>query len=78
MMSSIPYDEGWHVYIDDKEVETYSQYNTFLGFDIPEGNHKIKLKYKIPYFKEGTIISISTLVLFIIFEVVKKYKKNKT
>ena len=78
MMSSIPYDEGWHVYIDDKEVETYSQYNTFLGFDIPKGNHKIKLKYKIPYFKESTIISISTLVLFIIFEVVKKYKKNKT
>ena len=77
MMSSIPYDEGWHVYIDDQEVETYTQYNTFLGFDIPKGNHKIVLKYKMPYIKEGIAISLSTLLLIIGYEIYKKKRINK-
>ena len=77
MMSSIPYDEGWHVYIDDKEVDTYGQYDALLGFDIPKGNHNIKLKYSIPYLKEGSIVSLITLVSIISFELIKKHKKNK-
>lgn len=77
MMSTIPYDEGWHVYIDDSEVTTYTQYNTFLGFDIPKGKHKIVLKYKPPYFKEGIAISLTTLLLIIGYEIVTKIYKNK-
>jgi uncharacterized membrane protein YfhO len=76
-MSTIPYDEGWHVSIDDKEVTTYTQYNTFLGFDIPKGKHKIVLKYKPPYFKEGIAISLTTLLLIIGYEIVTKIYKNK-
>lgn len=79
MMSSIPYDQGWHVYIDDKEVDTYAQYNSFLGFDISKGEHKIKLRYKTPYLIEGLVISLTTFLLIIVYEIIIfLYKKRKT
>lgn len=77
IMSSIPYDEGWHVYVDDKEVETYGQFNAFLGFDLSQGEHKIKLKYKTPYLKEGLLVSCISFICIIVFDIVNKKLKNK-
>lgn len=63
VFTSIPYDEGWHVYVNDKEVSTFKIGNALLGFDIDAGDHEIVLKYKIPYFNLGMFISFSCLVM---------------
>jgi uncharacterized membrane protein YfhO len=66
MYSSIPYDEGWRVYIDGEEVDTFDIGNALLGFDVPAGEHKIVLNYNIPYMKIGLVLtSISTLGLVV-------------
>ena len=61
--TSIPYDEGWHVKVDNKEVKTESLANALLVFAAPSGNHKIKIYYKIKGLGLGIIISLISLTI---------------
>lgn len=63
---SIPYEEkGFTIYVDDK-VTPYEKINdTFIGFEINEGFHNIKIIYTSPYLLEGMIISICGYMIFI-------------
>ena len=72
--TSIPYDEGWNVYIDGERTNTFLIGNSLLGFDINDGDHEITLVYKIPYFKTGMGISIGSLSVIIGYAVLKKKK----
>lgn len=76
--TSIPYDEGWHVYIDGKEVETYALADTLLTVKAEKGNHKIKFVYKIPHFKVGLLCSITALLILILPPLIKKYYIKNT
>lgn len=72
--TSIPYDEGWNVYVDDEKVDTFDIGNCLLGFDVLEGEHNIVFEYHIPYFKISTCISIISLSLLVGYYVHKKKK----
>lgn len=65
-MTSIPYDDGWKIYCDGEEVETYILLDAFLGAELPEGEHEIRLVYCSPGIKEGLIITLSGIILFLI------------
>ena len=82
--TSIPYDAGWHVYVDDKEVDTFSIGNALLAFNADKGTHKIKMVYRIPYFRIGLVFSVISLLIMIfskniaaLFNKVKPKKKHK-
>lgn len=64
--TSIPYDNGWHVYVDGKEVETEKLDDTLLIFPCEAGTHTIRFEYHAPYMLLGSIISLSTLGIMII------------
>lgn len=66
--TSIPYDEGWNVTIDGKKVSTYKIGGTLLGFDCLEGNHEIKLVYKIPYLSITIPVTLSGIILIVLKE----------
>ena len=73
--TSIPYDEGWNVYVNDLKVDTYSLGNSLLAFDAKKGLNKIEFKYRIPKMKIGLIIStISLAIVFQLFYIEKKKK----
>ena len=72
--TSIPYDEGWNVYVDGVKTDTFLIGNSLLGFDINDGEHEITLVYKIPYFKTGMGISIGSLSIIIGYAFLKKKK----
>lgn len=74
IFSSISYDEGFKVFVDGKEVNTYKVANSFLGFDIESGKHNIKIYYKVPKRKIGIILSIISLTLLITMNFFKKKK----
>ena len=67
LVTTLPYDEGYTVYIDDKEVSKELVNTAFLGFKVPLGNHKIKIVYNSPGYKIGLIISflavLSSLII---------------
>lgn len=63
--TSIPYDIGWKVYIDNKKVDTFMIGNALLGFNIDDGDHIIVLKYEIPYFKTSLFLSSFSIIIVI-------------
>ena len=75
-VSSIPYDEGFTIYIDGVEVPKEIVNKAFLGSKITKGHHEIKLVYDAPYFKEGKIISLVTLVIIISIGIYDFHKKK--
>lgn len=79
ILTTIPYDKGWKVYVDGKKVDTFEAVNALMAFEIDgAGTHTIRFKYSPNIFSLGLFISLSATALFvlvIIFE--KKIKKNK-
>lgn len=79
IMTTIPYDKGWKVYVDGKQVETYSVYgDSLMAFDIEnEGEHDIEFKYMPDiYVITGIISAVSTLAF--IGLIVLDYRKKKS
>ena len=76
---SIPYDKGFTIFVDN-HITPYQRANkSFIGFEIPRGNHNIKIIYEAPYKKIGIISSIIGIIMFISLIVYenKKSKNNK-
>ena len=80
--TSIPYDEGWTVKIDDRKVEYVKILDGLIGVDVDteefsEGEHVIELKYKVRGLMVGIVISFLALVSCIAYEVfIKVYVYN--
>ena len=67
MFTSIPYDEGWNVYVDGEKVETYKTMDALMAFDISEaGEHSLELDYMPKLYKPMHFISIISIVIFIL------------
>lgn len=70
--TSIPYDEGWEVYIDGKKVNTFSLGDALLAFNISKGKHNIELKYNIPNIKVYVLLSVVSLIILAFLIINKK------
>lgn len=70
-ISSIPYDKGFSVLVDGKNIESKSVNKGFLGFDLVKGNHKVIISYKpqgLEYGEIGSAVGLLWLVAVICFE----------
>ena len=63
MLMTIPYDEGWRVYVDGEETEIYKGLGTFISFYVSGGVHDIELKYFPKGLKAGAAISLISLMI---------------
>ena len=72
VFTSIPYDEGWQVYVDGERVQTYKIGNALLGYDLTKGEHNIELKYQIPHIGLSIAVSLTSLVLLAAWQIIKK------
>lgn len=62
LYSSIPYDDGWKVYVDGEEEETFEIGGTLLAIELSAGKHTIEYKYSPSGFGIGAIITAVTAV----------------
>ena len=53
MYSSIPAEMGWDVYVDGVKMETFALDGALLCFHIPEGEHVVEYRYKVPGLTAG-------------------------
>ncbi|MDH3346550.1 MAG: YfhO family protein [Desulfobulbaceae bacterium] len=71
---SIPYDGGWHILIDGREVDAISVNYGFLGTVVEKGKHRIELSYTPPFLFIGTAVSIflllATLIMYRFYPVI--------
>lgn len=63
---SIPYDKGFNIKVDGKEV-SYELVNTsFIGFELDKGYHDIEISYTAPLYKLGVVISIIGVIIYVL------------
>ena len=66
ILTTIPYDEGWNVYVDGEKVETYEALNALMAFDISEaGEHTVEMKYMPSVYTLGLYVSLFAILAFI-------------
>lgn len=80
LYSSIPYDDGWSVYVDGKKAETFEIGGTLLAIELTPGQHKIEYRYFPVGFLYGIIISAVTVFGLCVFYIYNKssLKLNKS
>ncbi len=61
---TIPYDEGWNVYVDGKKVETIEVLDSLTAVELEPGEHKIEMKYSTWAIRYGVITSAGSAVIF--------------
>ena len=74
--TSIPYDKGWKIFVNNKEINTFKINNSLLGFDLKKGENNIILKYLPNNLDIGLGISITSLIFSSTYLIVKKKKIN--
>ena len=73
IMTTIPYDKGWQVYVDGKEVETEEVAGALVSFRIEdEGEHTLRFKYRSKAYNYGIIITCVCLVGFVFIVIFEK------
>ena len=63
---SIPYDKGFKIFVDEKQIEYDRIDLNFIGFKISSGHHDIRIEYESPWKNVGIILSIIGIVLFLL------------
>ena len=77
MFTSIPYDEGWNVYVDGEKVEIYEANNALVAFYVEgAGEHEVVLKYMPTTVFLGIVISITCLAIFILILIAYPFIKR--
>lgn len=76
LITTIPYDQGWHATLDGKKVTIDAFQDAFVSLNIPEGTHEIKLTYLPPGFVAGAFLFVICIGLFVVFN--RYYTKKRT
>jgi uncharacterized membrane protein YfhO len=58
---------GWRAYIDGKRVETQIANHSFVSVHVPQGRHRVCLKYWPRSWVMGRAITIATLLAIVAF-----------
>ena len=76
LITSIPYDRGFSIYVDGVKTKSEIVNTSFLGFKIKSGRHNVLIKYDSLMYKEGLYLSAFGFISFISLIIVE-YFKNK-
>lgn len=75
VVTNIPYDKGWTLKTNGQEVKTFIVNGGFIGFVCENGLTEYELSYFTPNLKEGIIIFVVGLMLFVALAFIYKNKK---
>ncbi|HIU02695.1 MAG TPA: YfhO family protein [Candidatus Onthocola gallistercoris] len=64
LFTSVPYEEGWTVYVDGKEVEAEAIGGGLIGIPLEQGEHIVKMVYKAPGYFPGICITLGAALIF--------------
>lgn len=74
---SVPYEEGWKVCVNDKEVETGLFGDCFMTVTLPPGMYRITMDYKPKGLMQGGWISLISLAVFLMLLLYRKFGHHK-
>lgn len=65
LMLAIPDQQGWDIYVNGNQQDIINTNYGFIGVQLEPGDYKIEAVYVIPYLKEGLIVSLVGILLFV-------------
>ena len=75
--TSVPYEQGWTLYVDGEEQEITPWEDAFIALeDLEAGTHEIEMRFVPAGFKLGAAITVSGMILFVAAIVLEKNRKN--
>ncbi len=74
VMLSVPFEKGWKVYLDGEEQEIFPGDFGFIAFDVKEGEHDLRAVFTAPLLREGMLLSIVCVILFLIICAARKHR----
>ncbi len=78
ILTTIPYDEGWKIYLDGEEISYQKALDSLISFNIPaEGSHSLELIYRPNVYRLGAILSLSGLAIFILLCLIDRFFLRK-
>lgn len=75
---SIPYDTGWKVTVNGKEIKTYEVSGGLTGIAVSAGSNEIHMQYTPKGFKAGVCCSLAGLAALAAMILRSKRKKNQS
>ncbi|MCX6647044.1 MAG: YfhO family protein, partial [bacterium] len=63
------YADGWSVKVDDENQELRIYENFSMAVDIESGRHVVEFRYRMPGWKEGMTVTVTSLLLWIVIGV---------
>ena len=77
MFTSIPYDEGWNIYVDGEKVELYEANRSLIAFYVEgAGEHTVEMKYMPTVVALGITVSVVCLVIFLVLLILYPFIKK--
>ena len=76
MQVAIPYQNGWHAYVDGKEVDVFASGVKYIGFYITKGQHEIMLRYETPGMRIGCYASVVSMIIFVVTTVTCRKRRS--
>ena len=67
LITSIPFDENFTIYIDGKKTIPEKVNTSFLGVNVENGIHDIEMIYHSPGLKTGKMVSVFGLLLYFFY-----------
>lgn len=77
---AVPYDDGFEITVDGEPQDCECVDEAFIGFPMKNGAHSVEVRFTAPLLKEGKLMSLAGLALFVIvtaFEAAGRIKKKK-
>ena len=65
LFTSIPYNEGWTVYVDGSKANYFPVMGKFIGVDADPGKHTISMKYIPQGFYIGIAVTVLSWIAFV-------------
>ncbi len=78
LYTSIPYDEGWNIYIDGEKADTFALGEALLTAPIKHGKHTVEFRYSPRGMNYGVVISAASIAGIFGYLLYKKLKKGST
>lgn len=78
VLTTIPAEDGWQLYIDGAPAEYKVYQNALIAFEVPSGNHTAELEFTSPGLKAGALVSLAGVICMAAFVFIdKKLSKVK-
>lgn len=77
LMLTIPYESGWTIKVDGKEIEYREALGALITLNLDKGVHDITFEYMPSGILIGTILSTTGVLMLIIFVIMSKKNKKE-